>query len=109
MGKIELTKDEKKVMRLLYKHGQDSLDTMPRSIVRRSLRRLESISFVRVAWVEGGDFEAVMLTRDGKDYLIENPRLINPVNWTKIAAIGAIVAAIAAVIGLFISCSLILK
>lgn len=80
---------------------------MPRSIVRRVLRNLESHSLVRVAWVEGGDFEAVRLTRDGKDYLIENPKLLNPINWNKIAAIGAIIAAIAAVVGLFISCTLI--
>lgn len=95
MERIKLSKNEKKVLRLLDKHGQDALDTMPRSVVRRALRRLESLSLVRVAWVEGGDFEAVMLSKDGKDYLIENPKLSNGINWksiidTTLWAIGAI-------------------
>lgn len=69
------------MLSLLDKHGGDDLDTMPRSIVRRALHSLESQSLVSVAWVEGGDYEAVRLTRDGKDYLIKNPKLKNPIDW----------------------------
>lgn len=100
MEEIRLNKDEKKVLRLLIKHGQYALDTMPRSRVRRALRSLESRSLVRVAWVEGGDFEGVMLTRDGKDYLIENPRLSNPIDWKWwILAITGLIAALGALAG----------
>jgi len=48
------------------------------------------------------------LTAKGYAYLRSNPRLINPVNWTKLAATGAIVAAIASVVALFVACNAIL-
>ena len=81
MERIKLIKEEKKVLRLLSKHGVQSLDTIPRSQVRRALRSLEEKHLIRAAWMEGGDYEAVRLTRNGSDYLVENPSLINPIDW----------------------------
>ena len=108
MEKIELSKGEKKVLRLLNKHGQESLDTMARSLLRRVLRSLESKGLTKVAWVEGGDFEAVRLTRQGRDYLIENPRLRNPRDWKWILTLGvALIGAlgsVATLIALLRSC-----
>lgn len=106
MKRIRLTKEEKKTLSLLYKHGGDALDTMPRSIVRRALRSLESQSLVSVAWVEGGDYEAVRLTRDGKDYLIDNPKLKNPIDWKWVVGTAMGIATLAvAVLALCIACS----
>lgn len=104
MGRIMLTKTEKKCLLLLNVHGAESLDTIARSQVCRALRSLESKDMVKVAWVEGGDYEAVQLTRNGKAYLIENPKLRNPIDWNKVGAIAAIIAALAAIAALFIAC-----
>lgn len=105
MERTKLNKDDKKILRLLEKYGQDALDTMPRSRVRRALRVLESHSLVKVAWLEGGDYEAVMLTRDGWDLLIENPRLHNPIDWKWIiTTIIAAIAAVGTIAVIFISC-----
>ncbi len=81
MERIKLSKAEKKVLGLISKHGVQSLDTIPRSQVRRALRSLEEKHLIRAAWIEGGDYETVRLTRNGKDYLIENPKLRNPIEW----------------------------
>ena len=46
------------------------------------------------------------LTAKGRVYLSQNPHLLNPTNWTKVAAIAAWATAIAGFLALFISCSL---
>lgn len=106
MERIKLSKDEKKVLRLLNKHDSEALDIIARSQVRRALRSLEKQNLVRVAWIEGGDYEAVCLTRDGKDYMIENPKLKNPVNWSWVigTAIGVATLAVS-ILALCIACS----
>lgn len=102
MKEPTLSKNEKKVLLLLNKHGGDALDTMPRSVVRRALRSLESQALVQVAWIEGGDYEAVRLTRDGKDYLIENPKLRNPINWKWV--IGILISAATLIATIVLGC-----
>lgn len=106
MGEIKLSKDEKKVLRLLNTYDSEALDIIARSQVRRALRSHEKQHFVRVAWIEGGDYEAVCLTRDGKDYLIENPKLRNPVNWHWIIGVAIGIASLAvSILILCIACS----
>lgn len=104
MERIKLSKTEKKCLRLLYRHGAESLDTIARSQACRALRSLENKDMVNVAWIEGGDYEAVRISRNGKSYLIENPRLYNPINWAKIGAIAATIAAFVGIAAIFISC-----
>lgn len=106
MERIKLSKAEKKVLRLLDRHGAEALDTVARSQVRRALRSLEKKDLVMVAWVEGGDYEDACLTLDGSDYLIENPKLRNPVNWSLIigTAIGTATLAVS-ILALCIACS----
>lgn len=108
MELIKLSKTEKKCLKLLYKHGHESLDTIARSQVCRALRSLEQKDLVKVAWLEGGNFEAVSITCNGNAYLIENPKLHNPINWDKLGAIAAAIAAVAGIAALFIACSKIL-
>lgn len=105
MERIKLSQTEKKCLRLLNEHGSDALDTIARSQVCRALRSLESKDMVNVAWVEGGDYEAVKLSHNGRSYLIENPNLRNPIDWAKVGAIAAIIAALAAIAALFITCT----
>lgn len=106
MERIRLTQTEKKCLKLLNKHGVESLDTIARSQAYRVLRSLEQKDLVKVAWIEGEDYEAVRLSRSGKSYLIENPKLLNPIDWkwiilTIITAIGAITG----IVALFIACT----
>lgn len=46
----------------------------------------------------------VELTAKGHSYMNCYPRLVNPVNWSKVAAVGATITAIAAVVALFVAC-----
>ena len=105
MERIKLSGIEKKCLLLLNKHGAESLDTVAKSRVCRALRSFESKDMVNVEWVKGGDYEAVKLSYNSRSYLIENPKLRNPVDWAKVAAIAAVVAAVAAIAALFIACT----
>lgn len=105
MERIRLSQTEKKCLLLLNRHGFESLDTIARSQVCRALRSLENKGMVNVAWIEGGDYEAVKLSLNGRSYLIENPKLRNPIDWNKVGAIAAIVTALAAIAALLIACT----
>ena len=53
------------------------------------------------------NFEEVLearVTLRGRAYYMYNPLLLNPVNWSQVAAFAAIVAAGAAIAALFVSC-----
>lgn len=83
-----------------------ALDTMPRSCVRRALHRLKDLDLIEATWIEDYGYESVILTRNGKDYLIENPKLLNPVDWKWVVGttIGFATLAVA-ILALFIACS----
>ncbi len=77
-----------------------------RSQVRRALRSLEEKHLIRAAWIEDGDYEAARLTHDGKDHLVENPHLRNPIDWKWWIGIAIGVATLTvAIIALCIACS----
>ena len=92
--RIRLTKTQRRVIRLLSRYDSSALDTLPRSDVRRALRSLDDMGLTKTAWIEGGDFEVVRLTISGRDYMIENPKLRNPVNrqWVITTAIATVAA-----------------
>jgi len=110
MERIRLSKIEKKMFRGLARYGDDYLNEANRDEVRTALHSLHSKGLVYCAFVEGGDVEDARLTNLGRDYLADNPKLCNPVNWiliwSAVGAIGAIIAAIAAILALFVACSL---
>lgn len=99
MEAIKLSKREKHVLRTLGCKSVEGLSDFDVPAVDR----LVSLGFVRAAFVEGHRLEAADLTTMGKEYIYDNPRLQNPVNWAKASAIAAIVSAVAA---LLIACSL---
>ncbi|MCM1220335.1 MAG: hypothetical protein NC548_38215 [Lachnospiraceae bacterium] len=108
MERIRLSATEKTILRLLSRHGEESLDTISPCQVYRALCSLESKDMIHVAWIEGCDYEAVQITRNGKAYLIENPGLHNPIDWAKVGAIAAVGTLLVGIAALFVACTKIL-
>ena len=105
MERIKLTKREKRVLRALSRQGFDALSEFDATAVRS----LEHHGLVRGAYIEGGGVEDARLTTMGKEYLADNPKLRNPVDWkwvvtTTIAAI-AVFGSIGAIITIIETCS----
>ena len=103
MERIRLTKREKRVLRLLSSNRFDMLSTLDYP----ALRVLHDAGFVHVALIEGGVPEAARLTDFGKEYIADNPRLRNPTDWGKVAAIASIVGIIVTIVLFIIGCALI--
>ncbi len=68
------------------------------------MHTLEWKGLVKAAWVEGGGFEDVRLTNAGMSYVRNNPKLYNPIDWSMVAAVSVIIAAVAAIAALFVGC-----
>ena len=84
MERIRLTKREKRVLRTLSQQGFDALSEFDAA----AIRSLDRQGLVRGAYVEGGNVEDARLTNYGKEYIADNPKLRNPVNWMAITAIA---------------------
>lgn len=105
MDRIRLSRQEKKILREL-KRGRSSVpDGMDNYTFFDAVVSLRDKRLVKGVTEYETDVHQLSLTAKGYAYLRDNPRLFNPINWTMIA-IGAVVAAIAGIAGLFISCSL---
>lgn len=106
MKRIRLTKEEKEAFRILYE-GKINTATDPQRIGSLSygFEALERLGLARCAWSEGHVIEDVAITSKGRRYVDHNPKLRNPVDWQKVAAIAAIISVIIAALALFIACS----
>ena len=103
MDKKQLSKKQKRVLRLLRDNRFDLLTEMDYP----ALNELRESGLARVAYIEDGIPEAAQLTTYGKNYLAENPKLRNPVDWKWVGTTFiAAIAALAAVAALFLACSL---
>ena len=103
MERIRLTKREKRVLRTLSQQGFDALSEFDAA----AIRSLDNQGLVRGAYIEGCGVEDARLTNYGKEYIADNPRLRNPIDWKWI--ISTFLAAVAAAAGIFaliIACSL---
>lgn len=109
MERIKLTRGEKKILRELNRGSTSVPDRMSNYAFFDAVVSLKDKRLVMAITEYETNVHGLKLTARGYAYLRDNKLLLNPVNWTMIAAIGAIVAAIAAVLGLFISCTLINK
>lgn len=103
MERIRLSSEEKKVLRELRRGNTDVPVGMCHyayfdAVVSLTEKRL---ILSRTNYDEVID---TRLTPKGYAYMNGNPRLLNPVNWTMVAAIAACVAAVAATLALFVSC-----
>lgn len=109
MDRIRLSKEEKKILRELNRGNASVPDGMNNYTFFDAVVSLRDKRLVKAIAEYETDVHGLKLTAKGYAYLRDNKLLLNPVNWTMIAAIGATVAAVAAVLGLFISCTLINK
>lgn len=97
MERIKLTNREKRVLRLLRDGCGEALSEFDAP----SVARLNDLGLVMRSGIEDGGFEDARLTTMGKEYLNDNPHLRNPVDWK---LVFTAIAAVAAVLALFISC-----
>ena len=106
MERIKLAKEEKEALRILHE-GKINMTTDPQRIGSLSygFESLERLGLARCAWSEEHVIEDVAITSKGRRYVDHNPKLHNPIDWEKVAAIAAIISVIVAVIALFIACS----
>lgn len=107
MERIKLTRNEKRVLRLIADGHTTCPAYIPTDVYASAVYSLEQYGFVRVARVEGGSMEDVRLTERGRGRIAADPGLCTPTDWrwvitTAIAAIGAI----AAVAALLVACGI---
>lgn len=105
MERIRLSKDEKKVLRMVACGLGVCPSEYPSHTFNASVRSLDKKGLVKGAYEEGGNVADARMTQYGRQYIAENPDLRNPVNWNLISAVAAVIAAIAGVLALFVACS----
>ncbi|MDE5703824.1 MAG: hypothetical protein K2H70_03255 [Bacteroidales bacterium] len=98
MERIKLTKDEKRVLRLV-ENETDCPETYPAHVYVGCILSLERKGLIKGAYTEGGMVMDARLTNFGKGYVFANPKLRNPLPW---GAIWAAIAACSGIAGLFI-------
>lgn len=67
---------------------------------------LEKVWLAHGLWVEGHNLEGAQATIDGRKYLLENPHLLNPINWQTISVVVAIASLAVAIISLLVACTI---
>lgn len=105
MKRIRLSKDEKRVLRLIAAGQCTCPAAFPRHVFNAVVRSLDHIGFVHAMYAEGGEVVEVKPTPEARQYLAENPGLRNPVDWRWVvtSAISLLSAAIG-VIAMLVAC-----
>lgn len=101
MERIKLTKNEKTVLRELRRGNTDVSCGMSHYAYFDAVVSLTDKRLV-LSRTNYDKVEDIKLTSKGYAYMNCNPWLLNPVNWTMVAAIAACVAAVIAMIALFV-------
>lgn len=105
MEHIRLSKSEKKVLRMVANEQGVCPAEYPSHIFNAAVRSLHNAGLVQGSFEEGGGVADSRLTQYGRQYLAENPRLTNPIDWGKAAAIIAAVGVIVSIIALCVACN----
>ena len=95
MKRIRLSKDEKRVLRLIAAGQCTCPAAFPRHVFNAVVRSLDHIGFVRAMYAEGGEVVEVKPTPEARQYLAENPALRNPVVTSAISLLSAAIGVIA--------------
>lgn len=95
MERIKLTKREKRALRTISQQGFAALSELDAA----AIRSLDRLGLVQGAYIEGGGVDDAKLTNMGKVYLMDNPKLRNPIDWKWVVAIVVVVVFILLIIG----------
>lgn len=105
MQRINLSKQEKEVLRIVESCGANCPSTYPSHVFNTCVHSLKKKGLVDASFVRGGNVVwTAKVSVCGRQYLIENPNLHNPVNW---GIVIGIISLIVSIIALFVSCSMI--
>lgn len=100
-----LSKSEKTVLRMVA-NGQGVCPAeYPLHAFNAAVGSLHKKYLVEGSFDEKGGVIVSRLTQQGRQYIAENPRLRNPVDWGVIATLIATVSAIASIVALLVACS----
>ena len=105
MERIRLTKNEKRVFRMIASGQSVCPAEYPAHNFTSAVRSLQKHELVQGMFAEGGGVVDSRLTPIGRQYLAENPRLANPIDWGKVGAIVGIIGTLFGIIALFIACN----
>ena len=105
MERIKLSRSAKRVLRLLDKGVTQCPTTIPKSIYVGGALELQRNGLAYVHQEEKGDFTVAHISYEGRYYVLENPRLLDPVDWkwvipTTLTAITAVTTLLL----LFVAC-----
>lgn len=105
MERIRLSKDEKRVLRMVVAGQCACPASFPRHTFNVVVRSLDHIGLVRAMYAEGGEVVEVKPTPEARQYLAMNPRLRNPVDWRWVvsSAIGILGLAVS-IIAMLVAC-----
>ena len=91
--RIELTKQEKLIMKRLQQGITDKPDDMSGTMFQWSVTNLSKHGLISVIFLyDSYKIFEWKLTLKGKAYLESNPKLYNPINWDKWFAISCIIS-----------------
>lgn len=103
MERIKLSKNEKVVLRLMAHYGLRPKE-YPEHKYNAGVRQLTQKGLVKALYQDGGDLVDVILTDQGEQYMAENPKLTNPVNWAAVATVISVIWVLVSIVALFVSC-----
>lgn len=105
MERVRLSKDGKRVLRMVAAGQCACPAVFPRHAFNAAVRSFDRIGLVRAMYAEGGEVVDAKPTPEARQYLAENPGLRNPVDWRWVvtSAIG-ILGLAASVIALLVAC-----
>lgn len=107
MERIYLTYSEKFVLRIIFQYPlNEATKKLRYDKYNVTLFNLREKGFIEYNTDNDDLVKRIVVLPYAYNYIYSNPKLKNPINWAKIAAFGAIITAIASVIGLFIGCTL---
>ncbi len=102
MERIKLTKNQKRVLRMVAQ-GQDVCPAeFPSHTFNASVRFLQQQGLMDATFDEGGSVEDSKLTNEGRQYLAENPGLCNPINWWRITILSMVAYLVAMIVWMII-------
>lgn len=105
MDRLQLSKDERVVLRQISLGFKDSSLALSEDRFRLACINLERLGLIRVAWLSGYQILSVSLTEYGVSYLAWNPRLRNPINYNKLMFIVTCASLVASTVVAIVACS----